>query len=296
MRHSTLRLPGLRRSPASRLSILAAFTLIAGCQGSVTTDLATELPANPNINQVAASVRGLQFTTSNGTKNLEFTASERLNFIDYASDGKELRMFTSERLRQGTYTGVRLLFDDGDRDNGLVTRLDGTQYQMKVTDGDYAAVQFEVKENDDDNESFTLMLDLRQSLSFDTSNLVYTLKPILRAVDTGDISRIQGNITATCGNGDALSRGAVYLFKGKNVTPDDIDGSGVEPFATAPVLIGQGGNSFIYTLRVLPEGDYTLALTCRGNDDDPLKSENLDFRDINNIELDSNQTLTFDLT
>ena len=296
MRHSVLRLGGLRPASVTRLSLIAAFALIAGCEGAVTMDLATEPPANPNINQVAASVRGLQFTTSSGsTKRLEFTASERLDFMDYVSDGNELRMFTSEELGQGNYTGVRLLFDDNERDNALVTRRDGTEFRMQVADGEYAALQFQVEENDDKSESFTLMLDLRQSLSFNDDD-EYDFKPVLRAVKTGDRSRIEGNVTAPCGVGDSLSRGAVYLFKGKNVTPDDLDGAGVEPFATAPVLTSQAGSSFFYALRVLPEGDYTLALTCRGNDDDLLENENLDFRNIVNVELDRGQTLKVDLT
>lgn len=296
MRHSALRLTGLRNGSVSRLGVIAAFALVAGCEGSVTMDLATEAPANPNINQVTASVRGLQFTTTSGTKKLEFTASERLDFMTYASEGKELRMFTSERLGEGNYTGVRLLFDDNDRNDGRVTRRDGTEYVMKVTDGEYAALQFEVADNDDSSESFTVMFDLRQSLSFDDDKLEYGLKPLLRAVKTRDISRIQGNVTAGCGAGDSLSRAAVYLFQGKNVTPDDLDGAGVEPFATAPVYTGQNGGSFFYTLRVLPKGDYTLALTCRGNDDELLKNENLDFRNIVNVELEKDQTLTVDLT
>jgi hypothetical protein len=46
---------------------------------------------------------------------------------------------------------------------------------------------------------------------------------------------------------------------------------------------------------VLPEGRYTLAVTCIGNDDDPATDEDLEFRNIVNVELDRNEVLERDL-
>jgi hypothetical protein len=140
-----------------------------------------------------------------------------------------------------------------------------------------------------------LLLDLRQSLSFDNDTDEYTFTPVMRAVDTTEASRIDGDVSVTCPAGDSLSQGAVYLYSGRDVTPDDLDGAGVEPFATAPVFTTTAGNAFFYSLRFLPEGDYTLALTCIGNDDDPVTDEDLEFRNIINVELDRNETITLDL-
>ncbi len=52
------------RSGISRLSVLGLLALLAGCEGEVTMDLGTELPADPNITQVVTYVRGLEFTTA----------------------------------------------------------------------------------------------------------------------------------------------------------------------------------------------------------------------------------------
>jgi hypothetical protein len=279
-----------------RLGTVALLALLAGCEGDVTMDMTTEEPADPNITQVVANVRGLEFTGSGGTRTLEFTDAQQLDFMDYSSDNDALRMFTSEQLPEGSYTGVRLLFDEDQGDDAFVTVSTSTrEFTLNVVEGEYASLDFEFEDNERNNESFTLMLDLRQSLSFNSDNNEYTLTPVLRAVRTEDISRIGGDVTVTCPAGDSLSEGAVYLFQGQDITPDDLDNAGVEPFATTPVFGTNNNTSFFYSLRVLPEGRYTMAVTCVGNDDDPATDEDLEFRNIVNVELDQNEALDRDL-
>lgn len=283
------------RGAAGRATLLSLFTLLAGCgDGEVTMDLGTELPPDPNITQVVANVRGLQFTTSSGgTKTLEFRDSEAVDFIDLAEDNGVLRMFTSEELPEGNYTGVRLLFDADREDDAFVSLANGTQLPLNLGDGQYAPLRFNVKDNDNSSEAFTLVVDLRQSLSFDDDDDEYTLTPVMRATITEDMSRIQGNISVTCPSGDSLGAGAVYLYKGEDVTPDDIDGTGIEPFATSPVFTSNG--TFFYTLRYLPADDYTLALTCIGNDEEPDRDQDLEFRNVQNVQVDDSETVTVDL-
>jgi hypothetical protein len=280
----------------ARLSTLGLLALLAGCEGEVTMDLATELPADPNITQVVAGVRGLEFTKSNGgTETLEFSDAEQLDLIDYADDNGVLRLFTSETLSEGNYTGVRLLFDEDTIDDAFVSTSAGTQFPLTVTQGDYASLSFNVEDNENNSDAFTLLLDLRQSLSFDDDSDEYTLTPVMRAVDTSEMSRIEGNVSVSCPAGDTLERGAVYLYQGQDVTPDDIDGAGVEPFATAPIFTSTTGGGFFYALRYLPADDYTLAVTCIGNDEEPSTDEDLEFRNVINVQLDDSETITEDL-
>jgi hypothetical protein len=276
-----------------RLGTVALLALLAGCEGDVTLDMTTEEPADPNITQVVANVRGLEFTGSGGTRTLEFTDAQQLDFMDYLTDNNALRMFTSEELPEGSYTGVRLLFDEDQGDDAFVTVSTSTrEFTLNVVEGEYASIDIEFEDRESNSEALTLMLDLRQSLSFNDDNDEYTLTPVLRAVRTEDISRIDGDLAVTCPAGDSLNEGAVYLFQGEDVTPDDLDNTGVEPFATAPVF---NDNTFFYSLRVLPEGRYTMAVTCIGNDDDPATDEDLEFRNIVNVELDENEVLQRDL-
>lgn len=284
------------RGALARTTLLALFALLAGCEGEVTMDLGTELPSDPNISQVVANIRGLEFTTSGGgTERLEFRDSEAVDFIDMADDNGIFRLFTSEALPEGNYTGVRLLFDEDRADDAFVSLNNGTQYPLNLADSDYASLRFDVEDNDSSSESFTLVLDLRQSLTFDDDNDEYTLTPTMRAVTTEDMSRIQGNVSVSCPSGDSLGAGAVYLYQGEDVTPDDIDGAGVEPFATSPIFTSQGNISFFYALRYLPAGDYTLAVTCIGNDEEANEDQDLEFRNVINVQLDDGETITRDL-
>lgn len=280
----------------ARAALLASVGLLAGCEGEVTMDLATELPSDPGITQVVADIRGVEFTTSGGgTETLEFRDSEPVDFIALATDNGVMRLFTGEELSEGNYTGVRLLFDEDRADDAFVTTLDGREFPLLLAESDYAPLSFSIDDNDSSSDSFTLLLDLRRALRFDDDRNEYTLTPVMRAVNTEDMSRIDGNISVTCPASDDLSEGAIYLFTGRDVTPDDIDGAGVEPFATTPVFTTQGGASFFYSLRYLPAGDYTLAVSCVGNDEDPGVDDDLEFRNIVNVDLDEAETIRLDL-
>ncbi len=85
-------------------------------------------------------------------------------------------------------------------------------------------------------------------------------------------------------------RGAIYLYSGRNVQPDDLDGADAEPFATTGVT-DSGTAAFQYALRFLPAGNYPLAFTCRGDEEVPGSSENLDFRNVENVAIEAGDVL-----
>lgn len=275
-------------------AIVAAGLILAGCDGRITTDLATDPPADRGVSQVSVNLQGLEFRKSDGgAEALEFSASEPLDLMDL-QDGNPLRMFTEEELPEGSYTGVRLLFDP-DVDATLV-RTDGNEFPVSLAEGDYAEIDFTVAEDDSSRDSLTLTLDLRQSLSFDDGGDDYTLTPVLRSVRTDEASEITGTVDVACPSGTSLAQGgSVYLFAGENVTPDDRDDTGIEPYATASVELDSIGQ-FGYRLLSLPEGAYTFALTCRGDEEDAATNDDLDFQNIVNLDLDPGATLTHDVT
>src|SRR5690349_6393495 len=196
-----------RSARSVRLGAVALLALLAGCDGTVTMDMGTEYPSDPNINPGVGKIRGLEFTGSRGTKTLEFTDPLSLDFLDYTNDNNLLRLFTSEKLADGTYTGVRLLMDTDQSDSEAFVTVSGStrQFPMNIAQGDYASLSLKVKKNDNSSDAYTLMLDLRQSLAFDNDKKEYTFTPVLRAVRSKDISSIQGNLTVTCSGGDSLS-------------------------------------------------------------------------------------------
>jgi hypothetical protein len=273
--------------------VTALGLVLGGCDVRFTADLGTDAPADPDISSVEANVLGLEFRRDDGTNvTLEFRTGEVIDLVDL-QDGDPLRLFTDEELPAGRYTGVRLLFDEDEDDNAV--RVGNDQYPLVLADVEFAAVDFLVEDEERSQEKLTLMLDLRQSLSFDESSAEYTLAPRLRAIRTDDAARIEGTVTVACPTGTSLAEGgAIYLFSGTNVQPDDLDGAGAEPLATTRVL-----DSVIarprYALRFLPAGDYTLALTCTGDEDVLGVDDDLAFRNVTNVQLDVDDVLQRDL-
>ncbi|MDQ1241937.1 MAG: hypothetical protein QG550_1188 [Pseudomonadota bacterium] len=278
----------------SALAIAALALLLSGCDAAwITVDLGTDPPADPEISAVQVNLLGLEFRKGDSTTTtLEFRDGELVDLLDLR-DAEPLRLFTNEELPVGTYTGVRLLFDP-DQDQSRVTTSDGDT-RLRLAAGAFAAVSFTVEDEKESREEFTLMLDLRQSLSFDEANDRYTLTPALRSVRTEDAARIEGNVSVVCPVGTVLrDEGAIYLYSGRNVQADDLDGAEAEPFATTGV-IDSGTAAFRYALRFLPAGNYTLAFTCQGDEEVPGSSENLDFRNVENVEVDAGDVLQWNL-
>jgi len=271
------------------LPVLALGLALTGCEARFTADLGTDAPADSDITRVDANLLGLDFRRDDGTSvTLEFRTGELVDLVDLTG-GEPLRLFTDEQLPAGRYTGVRLLFDEDEEENTVA--VGDEEFSLRLADGAYAAVDFRVEDEERSQEKLTLMLDLRQSLSFDEASVKYTLEPRLRAVRTDDAARIEGTVTVACPVGTALATGgAIYLFSGRNVAPDDLDGAGAEPFATTRI-VEPGAAAPRYALRFLPAGEFTLALTCRGDEDVLGKDNNLAFRNITNVQVDANAVL-----
>jgi hypothetical protein len=280
----------------SSLPCLALIALgLAGCQGQVSVDLTGEKPADPAVRQVVADLAGLQFAKSDGsTESLEFDASESVNFNGF-QNGSLLTLFTDEPLPTGTYTGVRLLFDTN-TSGRFVTDSLARRYPLLLAAGNYADFDFVVEKDKSARREITLTLDLRQSLSLDSATGVFTLTPVLRSVVSADAGIVAGAVAVTCDVGTSLSQGgAVYLFRGLNVVPDDRGGAGDPPYATGALTLGSLTGQFSYRLLDLPPGDYTLAATCDGTLEDPATDDALVFRGTVNVTVASDTVVTADL-
>lgn len=275
-------------------ALFASVLLLGGCDARITVDFGTDRPADPDITAVNTNLLGLQFRKSDGsTATLEFRDPELVDLLDL-QDGEPMRLFTNEELPTGTYTGIRLLFDV-DQDPNSVTAADAQEFPLLLAEGAYAAVDFTVEDNEDSSETLTLMLDLRQSLQFDAVDEDYTLTPRLRSVRTGDAARIEGQVSVACPVDTSLTEGgALYLYSGTGIDPDDLDGNGTEPAATTGV-VDTGTTGFQYALRFLPAGDYTLALTCQGDEDLLGEDDALEFLNVGDVQLDDGDLLRRDL-
>jgi len=268
---------------------------LVGCEGTATFDMATNAPGDPVILRVLVDLEGIELT-GDRTQTLLFDDPVRVNLIEYV-DGNLFRLFTDETLSDGRYTSVRLLFSsDADDDNeDVVVRADG-EFPLTVAAGVAAEVDFTVDKDDASRDDIVLTLDLRQSLSFDDRDDEYTLTPLVRGARVEDTGRLTGLVTASCRVGTSLAQGdAVYLFAGEDQTPDDRDGIGVEPYLTTAVVRDGATGSAAYSLRYIPEGDYTIALTCDGDEEDAARNDSLRFQNVANVRVRAEQTVTRNL-
>lgn len=279
----------------SRRLVLAALVLLAGCQGEISVDLTTEPAADASVLQVIVGLKGVEFRKEDGgTETLEFRNTESIDLIEF-QNGDLITLFTDEELPEGVYTGIRLLFDE-DEDLHYVVDEDG-EFPLNLVAGDYASMDFTVEEDETSRESLTLTLDIRQSLSFDSNAEEYSLQPVLRSVPVDEASIIAGSVDVDCPSGTSLLEGgAVYLFQGKDIVPDDRDGLGIEPYSTVTLDANLVTGAFTYAILDLPAGDYTLAATCRGNEEDPTVDDSLGFLAAISVTLKSEETLTVNLS
>jgi hypothetical protein len=283
---------GQRRFRKRNVSI-AASLFLASCEGTITTDLTVGAPADPDLQQVVAPFTGIEFeTSSGGTETFAFDEAERIDLLTFVR-GAPIRLLSDEDLPEGTYTGVRLVFDDQTTDTAYVIDGLGAQRDLTIENGAFAEMDFTVEEDESSSEEITLTLDLRLSLSVD-DDTQYTLRPVLRSVRTEEAGELEGLVTAPCLNDDATTnRGAMYLFQGENVTPDDFDGNGIEPYATAPIVLD--GNGFNYRIELIPEGTYTVALACEGSEENPTTDDDLDFRATATVDINEGETTQQDI-
>ncbi len=284
-----------RAFPARLLAVIVIAAILMGCQGQVSVDLATEPSGDKSLRNVVADLLGVELAKSDGTTTtLEFRISRSIDLLEL-QNGNLLTLFTNENLPVGVYTGIRLLFGTNASSN-FVTDNIARRFSLLLTTGDYAAMDYTVEDEKSSHESLTLTLDLRQSLSFDTTTGDYTLRPYLRSVSAADASTLAGTVDINCASGTSLLQGgAVYLFQGQDVVPDDRDGSGVEPYATASLSFSSLLGEFTYQLLDLPAGDYTLAATCNGDQEDPTVDTLLDFRGTRNVQVARDKVITLDI-
>ena len=152
-----------------------------------------------------------------------------------------------------------------------------------LADGAYAAVDFSVEDQKSSSEKLSLVLDLRQSLSYDKSKNKYTLTPLLRSVSSDDAARIEGVVTVVCPLGSVAGSGRSGLpVRGYEREPGRSrwrQGGAVRHNQRGEV----GDDRARVLAAILPDGDYTLAFTCNGYEDELGVDDDLRFRNVSNV-------------
>ena len=182
--------------------------------------------------------------------------------------------------RPGQGAGV----DDGPYDS-YVMGLDGLQYDLIMPSGSVRLVSgFFVTAGQ--HTQMTLDWDTQAGLSGIVGPLGqdgYMLRPAFRVIDTTTFGTLNGIITNEFIMGNECNADApdtmnwhfgnvVYLFASGEV-PDDIDAIDPNPYATIMVMPNEDFTAYVYETIVAP-GDYVLAFTCQGDNDEPEVDDN----------------------
>lgn len=221
---------------------------------------------------VVVQFTGVELQGPSGRQSIDFDAPKTIDLLALQGSKSEILM-TETDLEAGNYQWIRLkvnaVRDTIDSyiefDNGM------DQFSMYVPSGAQTGLQlnrpFVIAAGS--RTDFTIDFDLRKSVHLPgNANADYVLRPSLRIVDNLEVGTVTGTVAAeTLTNNACLQDNtAVYLFDGNDTAADDIDGDGVEPVTSANVDVATGA----YEIGFVQAGlDYTIALTCTANLDDP---------------------------
>lgn len=268
---------------ASRALPAVALALLTGCEAKLTVDL-TDSPVDSAENVVLGLTGVTLLSDSDATVSLPFDETRLVDLLDYRN-GDTYRLVNGEGVNNARYVGIALNFADG---SSYLRRSDGGVVGITTsTTLNFAAMDLSLGERDE--EQLVLDLNLRFSLVDDTSaSGTYRLYPALRVAQPDTSGTITGVVADTlvesddCRQGRATTQGvAVYAFSGLNITPADYHGQS-NLIDAASVELDADTGLYRYSLHFLPEGYYTLALTCQADSENPAASDGLAFEATSN--------------
>ncbi len=282
--------------------------------GRITVRL-TDAPVD-NVQQVRLTIDALELVSEEGgTERFEldggFTVEDMLEL-----QGGNTRIVLDDReIASGMYDEV-LVYVSGGNGESMVREQNGGEFELfapgqaSSSGGSQEAIRgsgsFEVEEGT--NTRIVLDVDLRRGLWKIPAENHYILVPALRVVETEEAGGVRGEVESSllqqsgCTNDLGEDRGhAVYVYSEANAGAGDIhlNQSGQPLSLNNPVTVvpvRQNRNTGVYEYRAdfLPEGNYTLALTCQALNDDPALQDGINFLAAENRTVEAGQTATLD--
>lgn len=282
---------------SARLLPLTLLPLLAACER---TELELQLSATPrsDLAQVVLSIEAVQLRDAEGRVERLDVDLEPVDLLRL-TPGRRLVLVDGRELEEGRYESLRLLVD---ADESYVTRRDGGRLELTAFDeGDFAPLALTLEEGD--RATRVVDLELRFSLADrEDEDGGYAFDPQLSVIDPETAASLGGRIPAAqvessaCRGDRPLTEGlAVYLFSGREAVPRERNRAG-GPLLSAPVLASALGDGYRYRFPLLPPGDYTVALTCEADEDDPFEAgETLAFEDPVSVTLEAEEEAVEDL-
>ncbi len=291
---------------------LLTLLLVSGCDnlGSLTVGI-TDAPTD-DISSLKLTFTGYALTRADDDKVVESSLTVNKS-IDLAKQINGTRALVLDHLSlpAGEYKQLTLKLSDTASDHTVTTK-DGITSNLVLDNMDDgltikktflvevtsrgAIFTLDYSTSDENNvdstgNDYTVDIDLRGSLTYNSGTSEYTLSPVTRMVETSKSSQISGTVATTHLTGtDCTDSNAVYLFKGHDSDTDDIDGQIPNPLTST--LIDSNRR---YTLGFIPAGDYTLAVVCNADIDQPDRNNELAFTTTLNLTVEEGRDETVDI-
>lgn len=256
-------------------SFLASVVLLAGCGGGSNssgsgnlqvqvTDAKVDEARAVVVHYTAVQIHGDTYDTTIDVHDpISGDPGRSINLLKY-TNGDTTLLF-DQTLPAGHYNWMRLSID---LNQSYIELKDGSQHPLWCNSCTKNGLKLNraFTIDADQTTAFTLDFDLRSSITFD--NTRYHLRPTVRVVATHASGAIAGTVDSTViATNDPDGNGcAVYVFNGPGATLDDI----YMP-TTGDVPVGHNNPvtttivndvTQTYMTAFLPEGNYTVALTC----------------------------------
>ena len=281
-------------------SMVAAIILtMTGCGGSGsdasgTLNVAITDGAIDSAQNVFVTFSGVEVhSNSQGAQQFDFDQAKTIDLLDLQGSASA-PLLAGVALEAGSYQWMRLkVVTEGDLDTYIVLD-DGSSYELNIPSGSETGLKmnrgFDLAVNG--SVDFTIDFDLRKSISakgLKQGNPEFKLRPTLRITDNSEIGHVNGTVDGTlltelCAEDTSY---AVYIYEGSDVTADD------EGSATSPVTSSLLDDQYQYEIGFITAGDYTLALTCTADVDDPELDDDIVFVQTANVSVESKKTTSF---
>ncbi len=272
-----------------------ALALLTACEGSLNLDISATPPEA--VNAAVLRITGLSLERTDGTL-LDIDLNPAVEIDALKLDrGAISTLLSAHELAAGDYAALSLRLSATTQTlDSYLEAADGGQAPLVLSAGSAATANQGFSIRQDETTSLTLHFDLRSSL-LPASNAAgdRLIAPRLRLVELADSGSVSGRVadallaTGDCASDADPARGQViYVYSGLDISPDDLDGISPDPLTTA--LITPSELNADYVVSFLPSGDYTLAISCDADLDDPDRDDSLSFVATRNVSITAGST------
>lgn len=257
----------------------------------------TDAPVD-GVREVWVQITGYSIHPKDGNTLSEEFDPVNINLLSLQGNNS-LNLVDRTIVPAGEYSWLRLHVNASIDEvfDSYVTLQDGNSYELNMPSASQSGLKINTPFtlDADVDTSKTIDFDLRKSLVL-TGSGKYQLRPTLRLVDDALAGSITGTVDEAlisspdqCSDNDPDTGNAVYVYKGFDVVPEDLNNSNINDVVTTNVSWNDQLKEYVFVVGFLEAGNYTIALTCQADLDDPAFKDTILFVSTENATVEAGQ-------